>query len=111
MAKLLFSEQMNLKIDVLNFLSKPTKKEKSRHSDQKREEIIYLELSRDNDQRKKHHFFQLPVFFYLNDQTSWLKTLLLPWTNSLLPSMWTFPNGKTGWVCFPGPNNDIVFEN
>ena len=95
---------------VTVFLYKLTKKDK----DQKRKESPFLEILRDNDQMKKHYLtavkkeriwaticstkvifqlsstkknlFQLPAF-YLNVQTSWVTTLLPPWTNSLVQNM------------------------
>ena len=98
---------------------------------------LYLKLLLGNDQIRKHHvtmtskeafvsnnlqrqshfpifdlkknpFFQLPVF-YLNDPASWVKTLLLPGTNSLVPTMWTLENVNTDLVEFLFKNDSNHF--
>ena len=50
---------------------------------------------------KNKSLLQLPAS-YSNEQTPWLTTLLLPWTISIVPNMWTLENAKTDLVDFLG---------
>ena len=55
---------------------------------------------------KNKHQFHLPAFF-LNHAL--LTTLLLPWTNSVVPTLWTLENAVTDLIYCLGPKNESSY--
>ena len=55
---------------------------------------------------KNKHQFHLPAFL-LNHAL--LTTLLRPWTNSVVPTLWTLENAVTDLIYCLGPKNDSSY--
>ena len=110
------------------FCTSLPEQEFSHDNDQKRNKSPYLKISHGFDQIRKNqvamikkeacmsknlqhqshsssllsktnHFFQLPAL-HVNMQTSCLTAPLLPWTNSLVPTMWFLKRARTDLVDF-----------
>ena len=55
---------------------------------------------------KNKHQFHLPAFFLIH---ALLTTLLLPRTNSVVPTLWTLENAVTDLIYCLGPTNDSSY--
>ena len=89
----------------------------TRDNDQIRKGVPYMEVSRDTDAYKSSNFHFLKSLFNFHSQKStrffqlpafylihpWPTTQQKPWTNWLAPTMWTLARVKTDLDAFLGP--------
>ena len=55
---------------------------------------------------KNKHQFHLPAFLLIH---ALLTTLLRPWTNSVVPTLWTLENAVTDFIYCLGPKKDSSY--
>ena len=106
---------MNLKRQALILVVQSYQKRKevpymemTRDNDQKTKEVPYMEVSRDTDaykssnfhSQKSTRFFQLPAFYLVHPRPTILQK---PSTNWLAPTMLTLARVKTDLDAFLGP--------